>query len=145
MLVGYLFGGVILLVVGLNYLYVVCWFVLIVFFMYVESVLFGVFGGLVLLLLLVCRLVLWMFVIFLLIINFCKVIVVVFVFEIMLRDFLFMGGGLLGLCLYVFYVVLLDFVFVLEDLFDMECCYVLMIVLVDVLYGCGDCIFNVKC
>lgn len=62
--------------------------------------------------------------------------------EDVLWDFLVKGGGLFGMCLYVFYVMVMDLLLVFVDLFVMECCYLEFVLLVDVLYGCVDLILN---
>lgn len=143
-LVGHSLGGAISLAVGLNYPHVVRRLALIAPLTHAESAPPGAFGGLVLPSPLVRRLVSWTLAIPLSIINSRKAIAAVFAPETMPRDFPFKGGGLLGLRPHVFYAASLDLVSAPEDLPDMERRYASMTVPVDVLYGRGDRILNVK-
>jgi pimeloyl-ACP methyl ester carboxylesterase len=86
----------------------------------------------------------WTLAIPLSIINSRKAIAAVFAPEAMPKDFPFKGGGLLGLRPHVFYAASSDLVAAPEDLPDMERRYASMTVPVDVLYGRGDRILNVK-
>ncbi|MCT7307496.1 alpha/beta fold hydrolase [Ralstonia wenshanensis] len=143
-LVGHSLGGAISLAVGLNYPHVVRRLALIAPLTHAESAPPGAFGGLVLPSPLVRRLVSWTLAIPLSIINSRKAIAAVFAPETMPRDFPFKGGGLLGLRPHVFYAASSDLVSAPEDLPDMERRYASMTVPVDVLYGRGDRILNVK-
>ncbi len=143
-LVGHSLGGAISLAVGLNYPHVVRRLALIAPLTHAESAPPGAFGGLVLPSPLVRRLVSWTLAIPLSIINSRKAIAAVFAPETMPRDFPFTGGGLLGLRPHVFYAASSDLVSAPEDLPDMERRYASMTVPVDVLYGRGDRILNVK-
>ena len=143
-LVGHSLGGAISLAVGLNHPHVVRRLALIAPLTHAESAPPGAFGGLVLPSPLVRRLVSWTLAIPLSIINSRKAIAAVFVPETMPRDFPFKGGGLLGLRPHVFYAASSDLVSAPEDLPDMERRYASMTVPVDVLYGRGDRILNVK-
>ncbi|MGN8085667.1 alpha/beta fold hydrolase [Ralstonia sp. 22086] len=143
-LVGHSLGGAISLAVGLNHPHVVRRLALIAPLTHAESAPPGAFGGLVLPSPLVRRLVSWTLAIPLSIINSRKAIAAVFAPETMPRDFPFKGGGLLGLRPHVFYAASSDLVSAPEDLPDMERRYASMTVPVDVLYGRGDRILNVK-
>ena len=143
-LVGHSLGGAISLAVGLNHPHVVRRLALIAPLTHAESAPPGAFGGLVLPSPLVRRLVSWTLAIPLSIINSRKAIAAVFAPETMPRDFPFKGGGLLGLRPHVFYAASSDLVSVPEDLPDMERRYASMTVPVDMLYGRGDRILNVK-
>ncbi|MGN6139295.1 MAG: alpha/beta fold hydrolase [Ralstonia sp.] len=143
-LVGHSLGGAISLAVGLNHPQVICRLALIAPLTHAESAPPGAFGGLVLPSPLVRRLVSWTLAIPLSIINSRKAIAAVFAPETMPRDFPFKGGGLLGLRPHVFYAASSDLVSAPEDLPDMERRYASMTVPVDVLYGRGDRILNVK-
>ena len=143
-LAGHSLGGAISLAVGLNHPHVVRRLALIAPLTHAESAPPGAFGGLVLPSPLVRRLVSWTLAIPLSIINSRKAIAAVFAPETMPRDFPFKGGGLLGLRPHVFYAASSDLVSAPEDLPDMERRYASMTVPVDVLYGRGDRILNVK-
>lgn len=143
-LVGHSLGGAISLAVGLNHPHVVRRLALIAPLTHAESAPPGAFGGLVLPSPLVRRLVSWTLAIPLSIISSRKAIAAVFAPETMPRDFPFKGGGLLGLRPHVFYAASSDLVSAPEDLPDMERRYASMTVPVDVLYGRGDRILNVK-
>ena len=143
-LVGHSLGGAISLAVGLNHPQVIRRLALIAPLTHAESAPPGAFGGLVLPSPLVRRLVSWTLAIPLSIINSRKAIAAVFAPESMPKDFPFKGGGLLGLRPHVFYAASSDLVAAPEDLPDMERRYASMTVPVDVLYGRGDRILNVK-
>jgi len=143
-LVGHSLGGAISLAVGLNHPQVIRRLALIAPLTHAESTPPGAFKGLVLPSPLVRRLVSWTLAIPLSIINSRKAIAAVFAPEAMPKDFPFKGGGLLGLRPHVFYAASSDLVAAPEDLPDMECRYASMTVPVDVLYGRGDRILNVK-
>jgi pimeloyl-ACP methyl ester carboxylesterase len=143
-LVGHSLGGAISLAVGLNHPQVIRRLALIAPLTHAESAPPGAFGGLVLPSPLVRRLVSWTLAIPLSIINSRKAIAAVFAPETMPKDFPFKGGGLLGLRPHVFYAASSDLVAAPEDLPDMERRYASMTVPVDVLYGRGDRILNVK-
>ncbi|MEV8470659.1 alpha/beta hydrolase [Ralstonia sp. UNC404CL21Col] len=143
-LVGHSLGGAISLAVGLNHPQVIRRLALIAPLTHAESAPPGAFGGLVLPSPLVRRLVSWTLAIPLSIINSRKAIAAVFAPEAMPKDFPFKGGGLLGLRPHVFYAASSDLVAAPEDLPDMERRYASMTVPVDVLYGRGDRILNVK-
>lgn len=143
-LAGHSLGGAISLAVGLNHPHVVRRLALIAPLTHAESAPPGAFGALVLPSPLVRRLVSWTLAIPLSIINSRKAIAAVFAPETMPRDFPFKGGGLLGLRPHVFYAASSDLVSAPEDLPDMERRYASMTVPVDVLYGRGDRILNVK-
>jgi len=143
-LVGHSLGGAISLAVGLNHPHVIRRLALIAPLTHAESAPPGAFGGLVLPSPLVRRLVSWTLAIPLSIINSRKAIAAVFAPEAMPKDFPFKGGGLLGLRPHVFYAASSDLVAAPEDLPDMERRYASMTVPVDVLYGRGDRILNVK-
>jgi pimeloyl-ACP methyl ester carboxylesterase len=143
-LVGHSLGGAISLAVGLNHPLVIRRLALIAPLTHAESTPPGAFRGLVLPSPLVRRLVSWTLAIPLSIINSRKAIAAVFAPETMPRDFPFKGGGLLGLRPHVFYAASSDLVSAPEDLPDMERRYASMTVPVDVLYGRGDRILNVK-
>ncbi|UGS91489.1 alpha/beta fold hydrolase [Ralstonia wenshanensis] len=143
-LVGHSLGGAISLAVGLNHPQVIRRLALIAPLTHAESTPPGAFKGLVLPSPLVRRLVSWTLAIPLSIINSRKAIAAVFAPETMPRDFPFKGGGLLGLRPHVFYAASSDLVSAPEDLPDMERRYASMTVPVDVLYGRGDRILNVK-
>ncbi|CAJ0685463.1 alpha/beta fold hydrolase [Ralstonia sp. 22111] len=143
-LAGHSLGGAISLAVGLNHPHVVRRLALIAPLTHAESAPPGAFGGLVLPSPLVRRLVSWTLAIPLSIISSRKAIAAVFAPETMPRDFPFKGGGLLGLRPHVFYAASSDLVSAPEDLPDMERRYASMTVPVDVLYGRGDRILNVK-
>lgn len=143
-LVGHSLGGAISLAVGLNHPHVIRRLALIAPLTHAESAPPGAFGGLVLPSPLVRRLVSWTLAIPLSIINSRKAIAAVFAPESMPKDFPFKGGGLLGLRPHVFYAASSDLVAAPEDLPDMERRYASMTVPVDVLYGRGDRILNVK-
>ena len=143
-LVGHSLGGAISLAVGLNHPHVVRRLALIAPLTHAESAPPGAFGGFVLPSPLVRRLVSWTLAIPLSIINSRKAIAAVFAPETMPKDFPFKGGGLLGLRPHVFYAASSDLVSAPEDLPDMERRYASMTVPVDVLYGRGDRILNVK-
>lgn len=143
-LVGHSLGGAISLAVGLNHPHVVRRLALIAPLTHAESAPPRAFGGLVLPSPLVRRLVSWTLAIPLSIISSRKAIAAVFAPETMPRDFPFKGGGLLGLRPHVFYAASSDLVSAPEDLPDMERRYASMTVPVDVLYGRGDRILNVK-
>lgn len=143
-LVGHSLGGAISLAVGLNHPHVIRRLALIAPLTHAESAPPGAFRGLVLTSPLVRRLVSWTLAIPLSIINSRKAIAAVFAPEAMPKDFPFKGGGLLGLRPHVFYAASSDLVAAPEDLPDMERRYASMTVPVDVLYGRGDRILNVK-
>lgn len=143
-LVGHSLGGAISLAVGLNHPHVIRRLALIAPLTHAESTPPGAFRGLVLTSPLVRRLVSWTLAIPLSIINSRKAIAAVFAPEAMPKDFPFKGGGLLGLRPHVFYAASSDLVAAPEDLPDMERRYASMTVPVDVLYGRGDRILNVK-
>ncbi|CAJ0788879.1 MULTISPECIES: alpha/beta fold hydrolase [Ralstonia] len=143
-LVGHSLGGAISLAVGLNHPHVIRRLALIAPLTHAESAPPGAFGGLVLPSPLVRRLVSWTLAIPLSIINSRKAIAAVFAPETMPKDFPFKGGGLLGLRPHVFYAASSDLVSAPEDLPDMERRYASMTVPVDMLYGRGDRILNVK-
>ncbi|MGN7100734.1 alpha/beta fold hydrolase [Ralstonia holmesii] len=143
-LVGHSLGGAISLAVGLNHPQVIRRLALIAPLTHAESAPPGAFGGLVLPSPLVRRLVSWTLAIPLSIINSRKAIAAVFAPETMPKDFPFKGGGLLGLRPHVFYAASSDLVSAPEDLPDMERRYASMTVPVDMLYGRGDRILNVK-
>lgn len=143
-LVGHSLGGAISLAVGLNHPHVIRRLALIAPLTHAESTPPGAFMGLVLTSPLVRRLVSWTLAIPLSIINSRKAIAAVFAPEAMPKDFPFKGGGLLGLRPHVFYAASSDLVAAPEDLPDMERRYASMTVPVDVLYGRGDRILNVK-
>lgn len=143
-LVGHSLGGAISLAVGLNHPQVIRRLALIAPLTHAESTPPGAFKGLVLPSPLVRRLVSWTLAIPLSIINSRKAIAAVFAPEAMPKDFPFKGGGLLGLRPHVFYAASSDLVAAPEDLPDMERRYASMTVPVDVLYGRGDRILNVK-
>ncbi|CAJ0692428.1 Putative aminoacrylate hydrolase RutD [Ralstonia edaphis] len=143
-LVGHSLAGAISLAVGLNHPQVIRRLALIAPLTHAESAPPGAFGGLVLPSPLVRRLVSWTLAIPLSIINSRKAIAAVFAPESMPKDFPFKGGGLLGLRPHVFYAASSDLVAAPEDLPDMERRYASMTVPVDVLYGRGDRILNVK-
>ena len=143
-LVGHSLGGAISLAVGLNHPHVIRRLALIAPLTHAESKPPGAFRGLVLTSPLVRRLVSWTLAIPLSIINSRKAIAAVFAPEAMPKDFPFKGGGLLGLRPHVFYAASSDLVAAPEDLPDMERRYASMTVPVDVLYGRGDRILNVK-
>ncbi|WKZ85803.1 alpha/beta fold hydrolase [Ralstonia pickettii] len=143
-LVGHSLGGAISLAVGLNHPHVIRRLALIAPLTHAESAPPGAFRGLVLTSPLVRRLVSWTLAIPLSIINSRKAIDAVFAPEAMPKDFPFKGGGLLGLRPHVFYAASSDLVAAPEDLPDMERRYASMTVPVDVLYGRGDRILNVK-
>lgn len=144
LLVGHSLGGAISLAVGLNHPQVIRRLALIAPLTHAESTPPGAFRGLVLLSPLVRRLVSWSLAVPLSIINSRKAIAAVFAPETMPKDFPFKGGGLLGLRPHVFYAASSDLVAAPEDLPDMERRYASMTVPVDVLYGRGDRILNVK-
>ncbi|OCS46898.1 alpha/beta fold hydrolase [Ralstonia pickettii] len=143
-LVGHSLGGAISLAVGLNHPHVIRRLALIAPLTHAESAPPGAFRGLVLTSPLVRRLVSWTLAIPLSIINSRKAIDAVFAPEAMPKDFPFKGGGLLGLRPHVFYAASSDLVAAPEDLPDMERRYASMTVPVDVLYGRGDRILDVK-
>ncbi|HWV06475.1 MULTISPECIES: alpha/beta fold hydrolase [unclassified Ralstonia] len=143
-LVGHSLGGAISLAVGLNHPQVVRRLALIAPLTHAESAPPGAFRGLVLPSPLARRLVSWTLAIPLSIINSRKAIAAVFAPETMPKDFPFKGGGLLGLRPHVFYAASADLVSAPEDLPDMERRYASMTVPVDMLYGRGDRILNVK-
>ncbi|CAJ0782749.1 alpha/beta fold hydrolase [Ralstonia chuxiongensis] len=143
-LVGHSLGGAISLAVGLNHPQVIRRLALIAPLTHAESAPPGAFRGLVLPSPLVRRLVSWTLAIPLSIINSRKAIAAVFAPETMPKDFPFKGGGLLGLRPHVFYAASADLVSAPEDLPDMERRYASMTVPVDMLYGRGDRILNVK-
>jgi len=144
MLVGHSLGGAIALAVGLNHPQVIRRLALIAPLTHAESAPPGVFKGLVLPSPFMRKLVSWTLAIPLSIINSRKAIDAVFAPEAMPKDFPFKGGGLLGLRPHVFYAASSDLVSAPEDLPDMERRYASMTVPVDVLYGRGDRILNVK-
>ena len=143
-LVGHSLGGAIALAVGLNHPHVVRRLALIAPLTHAESAPPGAFGGLVLPSPLVRRLVSWTLAIPLSILNSRKAVAAVFAPESMPKDFPFKGGGLLGLRPHVFYAASSDLVSAPQDLPDMERRYASIEVPVDVLYGRGDRILNVK-
>jgi len=143
-LVGHSLGGAIALAVGLNHPQVIRQLALIAPLTHAESTPPGAFSGLVLPSPLVRRLVSWTLAIPMSIINSRKAVEAVFAPESMPRDFPVKGGGLLGLRPQVFYAASSDLVSAPEDLPDMERRYVSMTVPVDVLYGKGDRILNVR-
>ncbi|KJK00141.1 alpha/beta hydrolase [Burkholderiaceae bacterium 26] len=143
-LVGHSLGGAISLAVGLNHPQVVRRLALIAPLTHAESAPPGAFRGLVLPSPLARRLVSWTLAIPLSIINSRKAIAAVFAPETMPKDFPFKGGGLLGLRPHVFYAASADLVSAPQDLPDMERRYASMTVPVDMLYGRGDRILNVK-
>lgn len=143
-LVGHSLGGAIALAVGLNHSQAIRRLALIAPLTHAESAPPGAFNGLVLPSPLVRRLVSWTLAIPMSIINARKATDAVFAPEAMPKDFPFKGGGLLGLRPRVFYAASSDLVSAPEDLPDMERRYASMTVPVDVLYGRGDRILNVK-
>ncbi|MCO5397318.1 alpha/beta fold hydrolase [Ralstonia soli] len=143
-LVGHSLGGAIALAVGLNHPQVIRRLALIAPLTHLESTSPGAFKGLVLPSPLMRKLVSWTLAIPMSIINARKATDVVFAPESMPKDFPFRGGGLLGLRPHVFYAASTDLVSAPEDLPDMERRYASMTVPVDVLYGRGDRILNVK-
>lgn len=144
LLVGHSLGGAIALAVGLNHPQAVRGLALIAPLTHTESTPPGAFSGLALTSPLVRRLVSWTLAIPLSILNSRKAIAMVFAPESMPKDFPFKGGGLLGLRPHVFYAASSDLVSAPEDLPDMERRYASMTVPVDVLYGRGDRILNVR-
>ena len=143
-LVGHSLGGAIALAVGLNHPQVIRRLALIAPLTHAESAPPGAFKGLVLPSPFARKLVSWTLAIPMSIINARKATDVVFAPESMPKDFPFKGGGLLGLRPHVFYAASTDLVSAPEDLPDMERRYAAMTVPVDVLYGRGDRILNVK-
>jgi pimeloyl-ACP methyl ester carboxylesterase len=143
-LVGHSLGGAIALAVGLNHPQAIRRLALIAPLTHEESTPPGAFKGLVLPSPFVRKLVSWTLAIPMSIINSRKAIAAVFAPETMPKDFPFRGGGLLGLRPHVFYAASSDLVCAPEDLPDMERRYASMTVPVDVLYGRGDRILNVK-
>jgi len=143
-LVGHSLGGAIALAVGLNHPQAIRRLALIAPLTHAESTPPGAFKGLVLPSPFARRLVSWTLAIPMSIINSRKAVAAVFAPESMPKDFPFKGGGLLGLRPHVFYAASSDLVSAPEDLPDMERRYASMTVPVDVLYGRGDRILNVK-
>lgn len=143
-LVGHSLGGAIALAVGLNHPQAIRRLALIAPLTHAESAPPGAFKGLVLPSSLVRRLVSWTLAIPMSIVTARKATDAVFAPESMPKDFPFKGGGLLGLRPHVFYAASSDLVSAPQDLPDMERRYASMTVPVDVLYGRGDKILNVK-
>ncbi|CAJ0683795.1 alpha/beta fold hydrolase [Ralstonia mannitolilytica] len=143
-LVGHSLGGAIALAVGLNHPQSIRRLALIAPLTHSEHAPPGAFKGLALTSPLARKLVSWTLAVPLSILNSRKAIAAVFAPEAMPKDFPFKGGGLLGLRPHVFYAASSDLVAAPEDLPDMERRYASMTVPVDVLYGRGDRILNVK-